>query len=105
MPKKKQFILEHIKGLELGQLELVGKEWEAWIEGRSREEVIAYCLDVIETATSLGHSIEDAKTPGTAIAKKQAELLFYVMTSIWKAYELADLRDSHAALEKEVFES
>ncbi len=92
--KNKRYLLEHVKGLQVSELELIGKEWDLWLESQSKETIRAYLQEVIECATALGYSLDEAKQISTPIALKNGTLFVYALLAGWKAYEIRALREA-----------
>jgi hypothetical protein len=92
--KNKQYLLSQLGGLEVNQLQLIGKEWEEWLESQSKETLRAYLKDVMECALALGFSLEEAKQITTPIALKSGTLFTYALLAGWKAYEIRALREA-----------
>jgi hypothetical protein len=90
----KRYLMAQLKGFQVSEIELIGKEWELWLERQSRETIRAYLQKVIAWVTELGFSLEEAKQITTSIALKNGMLFTYALLAGWKAYELRAMREA-----------
>ncbi len=99
MGQNTHVVLERVKSLEISQIQLFVKEWEAWMESLSPEDLEDYILE------SARHTLLDdmssqellevfEKQPDSVITSQHFMVLLFSMLTVWQARKLVELRRS-----------
>ncbi len=97
MIKSNQHLLERLKGLEISQIDLFAKEWQAWLETLSQEDLEAYLSESQAYSLLLGVSMKELELEKeleerSLLGFQHHIVMLFSMLAVWQARKLKELK-------------